>query len=181
MLTQDYLKECLDYNEETGEFKWKARPESHFKTKKSSKTWNTRYAYTRAGTNFRNKYVMINFSGGMYLAHRLAWMYAHGHMPPDQIDHINGNGKDNRISNIRSVTAPENSKNLARAKNNTTGVTGVSKNPKRYGKPWRARIKVNKVERTLGYFDSFEEAVKVRKQAEADLGFHPNHGRAGNG
>jgi hypothetical protein len=43
---------------------------------------------------------------------------------------------------------------------------------------WQARIRVNNRHIYLGVFDSMEEAVRVRKIAEREYGFHPNHGRA---
>ena len=80
------------------------------------------------------------------------------------IDHINGNPLDNRRCNLRICANSENSKNCGISKNNTSGVTGVQK-IKKTGK-YRARITVNRREIRLGHYDSFDEAVKARKQAE---------------
>lgn len=46
--------------------------------------------------------------------HRAVWIGAHGGVIPDpllQIDHINGDKQDNRIQNLRLVTAKENANN----------------------------------------------------------------------
>lgn len=79
------------------------------------------------------------------------------------VDHINGNRLDNRLQNLRICSAKENSRNSGLAKNNRTGVTGVSLNPK--GK-YRARIMVDRKEIALGVFDSLDEAKKARSEAE---------------
>lgn len=79
------------------------------------------------------------------------------------VDHINHNPKDNRIENLRICTQVENMRNARRYKSNTSGRTGVYK----CGKKWKAIITVNKIGEHLGVFDTFDEAVKARENAEA--------------
>lgn len=43
------------------------------------------------------------------------------------IDHLDGNKMNNHISNLRLTTYALNNRNLLKAKNNTSGMTGVSK------------------------------------------------------
>lgn len=93
-----------------------------------------------------------------------------------QIDHVNGDGLDNRRSNIRAVCATQNQRNKRLGKNNTSGVQGVCY-ARRDGL-WMAYIKVSGKGIVLGHFKTFEAAVAARKQAERELGFHENHGRA---
>jgi hypothetical protein len=80
------------------------------------------------------------------------------------IDHINHIKNDNRKSNLRIVTRCQNNMNMRKRSDNTSGVTGViwykTKNK------WRAEIIVNKKHISLGYYKNFEDAVKVRKEAE---------------
>lgn len=79
------------------------------------------------------------------------------------VDHINGNRLDNRKDNLRIASPKNNSRNLGIAKNNNTGVTGVSSTPN--GK-YRARIMVNRKEIRLGTFDTLEEAAQARRKGE---------------
>ena len=96
-------------------------------------------------------------------AHRLAWFFVYGEWPQKQIDHINGNKSDNRISNLRLATASQNLSNKGITKSNTSGYKGVSFN--RTKKKWMASIKVNKKSINLGYFLTPEEASEAYKAA----------------
>ena len=97
MLTQSQLKDELDYDHETGIFKYKV-------TRRKS------IAGKIAGS-YSNKYIQISTTKGTFFAHRLAWLYVYGEWPKYQIDHINGICDDNRICNLRDVTASINQKN----------------------------------------------------------------------
>ena len=123
-----------------------------------------------AGTFCEDGYRYIRVDRKKYLAHRIAWKLLYGE-DPEEIDHINGNRSDNRITNLRSVSRLENMRNRKRASHNTSGVTGVCWYKNR--SKWRAYIS----EELLGDFDKFEDAVAARKQAEKEYGYHPNHGR----
>lgn len=79
------------------------------------------------------------------------------------VDHINGSTSDNRRSNLRITTQINNARNNRISKNNSSGYHGVDKRPS--GK-YRARITVNRKEILLGTFTTYEEAVRVRKEAE---------------
>ena len=100
-LTQQYLREALDYDPETGLFTWREdRPWFHFKNIGAWRTWTARYAGKAAGMTDYHGYIVIKTSGKGNKAHRIAWLYVHGQMP-NQIDHINGIKHDNRIENQR--------------------------------------------------------------------------------
>jgi hypothetical protein len=76
---------------------------------------------------------------------------------------------------LRDVSNQENQRNKSRQSRNTSGVTGVHWHKR--DKKWIARIKVDKKDLYIGMFDTFEEAVAARKEAEIKYGFHENHGR----
>ena len=121
-------------------------------------------------------YYRAQISGYQCFVHRLVWLYHHGDWPNNQIDHINGDRRDNRIENLRDVTHNDNHRNMCRRRNSKSKHAGVLWRAR--DKRWQASIGENGRHRYLGYFKTEEEAIAARKAAEARLGFHPNHGRA---
>jgi len=109
-------------------------------------------------------YVHIFLNGESYRLHRLIWILENDENPLQDIDHIDRNKTNNRISNLRLATRSQNMINTGRYKNNTSGVKGVGFE-KRSGK-WRAYICVNHKRISLGYGVNFDDAVRIRKEAE---------------
>lgn len=107
-------------------------------------------------TNIRNN----DGSRKSLLLHQLILETDDNHIP----DHINGNGLDNRKSNLRIATMSQNAMNKKLAYNNTSNVTGVDY-VKRFNK-WRARIRIDGVVHYLGYYVNKKDAIKARKEAE---------------
>lgn len=86
----------------------------------------------------------------------------------ERTDHRNGNGLDNRRSNLRESTAGQNSQNRRQRRDNTSGFKGVSwyKRASR----WHAHIAVNGGnQQTLGYFATAEEAARAYDEAAREL------------
>jgi hypothetical protein len=81
---------------------------------------------------------------------------------------------NNKWDNLRDVTPSENSKNLRKQNRNTSGHTGVSWDT--YSNKWKVEIQVNGARRNLGRYASKDDAIRVRKEAEVEHGYHPNHG-----
>lgn len=174
-LSQSDVTRILDYDPESGVLLWKTRPLSSFPSEKDGHTWNSRYAGKQAGHIGSNGYRIIGIGPQKWLAHRLAWLIIHGVLP-NEIDHIDGNRDNNRITNFRDTTRAQNLKNQKRKINNKSGVTGVCWNKTR--KRWTAQIRVDYIFKALGAFDTIEAAITARHAAEKLYGFHPNHGRA---
>ncbi len=78
-------------------------------------------------------------------------------------DHKNGNGHDNSYDNLRPCTRSQNMANSGKRVNNTSGFKGVSWHPQ--AKKWRAYIKVNGRQISLGLFDLKEDAAKAYDKA----------------
>jgi len=180
MLTQEILKELIHYSPDTGVFTWKFRDRKWFKSDAAFNMWNTRWTGKIAGSDFISEncgkpYRQIKLLSKMHLIHRLAFLYMEGSFPSDDVDHINGNGTDNRWINLRSVTRVENARNVKLLSSNTSGHAGVGWDVHR--NKWRARITVNNKTKHLGRFDRIQEAVDARKHAEIEYDFHPNHGQ----
>ena len=167
------LREIFAYDPETGVLTHRRRSPGWFSNSRAMNAWNARFAGEVAGSVGGKGYLQVTARGRVMQGHRVAWVIATGE-EPDQIDHINGDKTDNRLANLRSVTHQENSRNLKRSSNNSSGVTGVSWNSRL--KKWQARIKNAGRSKSLGYFHNLADAAAARKVAEAAYGFHENHG-----
>ena len=170
-LSHEYIVSRLSYSEETGLFHWKAKTGDT----PLIRAWNSDFAGRVAGTLRPDLYVKIGIGYYQIQAQRLAWFYVHKHWP-NCVDHINGNTMDNRIANLRNVDNKENQRNAKIAVNNKSGVRGVCW--KTRDRRWVASISDGKTKIELGSYLDFDEAVAVRKRAEAEYGYHPNHGRS---
>lgn len=171
---QDVLLELLQYLPETGDMFWRERPSKYFKNAASVAPWNAKNAGKLALSADFNGYRGGSLLGRAHLSHRVIWKYMTGENP-GTIDHIDGNRKNNKWSNLRSVTMLENNRNSQTYRNNTSGHVGVV-----YVKPtnrWRAQAKQDGKYRYFGTYDTLEEAVRARKAGAKKIGFHPNHGR----
>lgn len=126
------------------------------------------------GVDARNGYRRIRIGKRLVLAHRIAVAMSTGQWP-DEVDHINGDRDDNRLCNLRKVTRAENMGNKSRYRNNKSGCAGVYWHAQ-HGK-WCAAIQRNGKRRTVGLYLDLNEAIRARRLAEKELGFHENHGR----
>lgn len=163
-----YLHQRLDYDRGTGVFVWHARPSWHFPNEALRGTWNTRYAGKIAGHTSKCGYRMICVDDMSFLAHRLAWLLTYGDHPvPQEIDHIDGDRTNNRISNLRIATRAENLANAGLSRRNKSGLRGVWFDAKR-GK-FQVSIKHLNKQYHLGRFDTIEQAAAARREAATRL------------
>lgn len=162
-LTFERAHELLSYDSESGEFRWRVARRG-VKLNKAAGCFDKKFGYIR-----------IRIDSRLYMIHRIAWLLSHKKFPENEIDHINGDRKDNRICNLRDVTSSENNKNMGLRKDNTSGTFGVSWYKSR--SKWHVRIRTNNVVIHGGYFASIEDAIKQRNLMETTHGFSDNHGR----
>lgn len=149
------LSELLGYVPDTGDLVW---------LKKISR----KVVVGRvAGTPNANGYLQVKIQGVQYKVHRVAWALHHGAWPERQIDHINGNRADNRITNLRLADQAQNLQNSARRSDNRSGHPGVSWYKKT--RSWRADITVNGVTTYLGSFHDKREAITAYLEAKSRL------------
>lgn len=96
-LTQEKLKELLDYDHETGVFTWKKR-------NNGNNSWNAQNAGRVAGTvRGSGGAIAILLFGHPYKAHILAWIYHYGIYPEKGILHLNMIKTDNRVLNLEQA------------------------------------------------------------------------------
>lgn len=158
-LSYEYVSQILRYDSSTGKLFWRGKPrvEAGSHNKSGTKT----YKHIRIGRK-------------RYYAHRLAWLLHTGEWPKKHIDHIDGNGLNNSINNLRDVSASDNHKNKRMGSRNKSGVVGVHFDKGR--KKWRAQIRSCGKLIDLGLAENIFEAACMRKSAEVKHSFHKNHG-----
>lgn len=157
MLTQKRLKELLSYDPATGLFTRLV-------------TVGQRGLAGAVIAGYGTKYLSIGIDGKLYRAHRLAWLYMKGTFPPEDIDHKDGNGKNNKFANLRAATTAENMQNQRKIRSNSlSGIMGV--NFKKRRGCWVARITINGKRRELGNFFTAAEAHAAYLAAKVE--HHP--------
>jgi hypothetical protein len=149
----DFINKSLSYDSESGVLTWRVGSR----------------AGKEAGCLRSNggKYRVVRVANVLLYAHRLAWLLHYGAQPRQVIDHINGDGSDNRIANLRDVSPVVNSQNQRKAKSNNkkSGLLGVQRNHK----GWQAVISIKGERKCLGTFKTpelaYERYIEMKRQA----------------
>lgn len=165
MVTLERLRELLDYDEGTGVFEWKV---SQGRSRRGSVA-GTVWVDKKSGLQYRR--IMID--GRIYSAHRLAWLYVFGSWPTFQVDHRDGDGLNNRRSNLREATGSQNMQNRGAYSNNTSGFKGVCWDKE--SRKWKAQIGSQGRLKSLGRFDDPSDAHAAYCDAAEKL--HGDFGR----
>jgi len=148
------IREAFSYDAETGILRWAER--RNHRTRRGA----------AVGSRTPKGHLRVVIDGQPILVHRVIWAHVYGTWPENQIDHINGNPSDNRLSNLRPATNRQNQCNAKTRVDNTTGRVGVYW-AANVGK-WRPMIRLNGKNVCLGLYETFPEAVAVREQAERE-------------
>jgi hypothetical protein len=150
-LTAERLRELLSYDPETGIF--------------TRLTSGSSFSAGDVAGGCRGGYIQIRVDGVKYSAHRLAWLYVFGEHPTNEIDHIDGDGINNKITNLRGATHSENQQNKTAFENSSSGLVGVSWHKR--SKKWYASIGYNGSRKFLGSYKERERAYAAYLEAKA--------------
>lgn len=150
-LTQEQLKKALSYNPESGEFIW---------------IINTRNNYIgdKAGHLSKQGYIYIGINGKRYNASRLAWLYIYGKFPNNEIDHVNRDKSDNKITNLRDVKGIENCLNRKSGKTTNTGIPNINKRSSGKYRAYLTRYKTVIMNKTFNTIEEAEYALEEAKR-----------------
>lgn len=150
MLTQELLRQLLDYCPDTGVFVWKV--DKGYKIKAGKK----------AGYHTSSGYCSIQIDGQAYQSHRLAFLYMTSIMPSnkEEVDHIDGNRLNNKWCNLRLGSKRQNQQNRDVHRAGHLVGTCWHKDIRR----WIASITINRKNKHLGCFDTQEQAHEAYKQ-----------------
>lgn len=149
-ISQQLLKDLFEYQQE-GTFIRKVSTSNRVKVG-DKVGWKT----------VNKKYVGVCVNGTKQLMHRMIFLYHHGYLP-ENIDHIDGNGTNNRIENLRPASFSENMLNRKGSKCSRSGIKGVywSKSSNK----WAVHCSVNKKIKYFGVYDDIELAELVAIEA----------------
>jgi hypothetical protein len=161
----DLLRKLLRYEPDTGKLFWRERtpdmfPQSPRSAEHNCAVWNGRYAETEAFTAVKSRgYLHGNVLRKTCLAHRVAWAIHNGEWPKLHIDHIDGNQRNNRASNLRQATSSENGRNSRSAKGSVSKFLGVGF--KKANGKWTAQVQVGGRRVHVGYFATEDDAARA--------------------
>lgn len=133
----------------------------------SSMKWHAQRNYrTWYAVRHVSKKYSANNKRSLVQLHQFIWYLLHNRpvCAGMELDHINGNGLDNRLCNLREITHSQNSMNRRMHANNTSGIPGIRWCER--DKEWQAHICVNGKQFNLGYFKYKPDAIAARRNAE---------------
>jgi len=146
-LTQELVRGLFDYRD--GDLVWR----------------NNRQGHTKAGDVVGTvavcsgiKYRQTKINGKQIKVHRLVFLWHHGFLPV-HVDHIDGNGLNNRIENLRAASVSQNRANSKARRDNTSGAKNVYWNKQR-GK-WMVQSIIQGKQKFFGLFEDLELAELV--------------------
>lgn len=164
------LEQLFDYDAASGVLFWRERPRDMFGSNMQFHRWNGAYAGKPAGRVTASGYRSVKVQGEAFQAHRIIWKLATG-QEPGEIDHINRDKLDNRLSNLREASRSVNMKNKGRHPKNTSGHKHIVWFPRL--KKWMVQLSVpGKGQRQLAYCDTIEEALMERERLYSEMAYY---------
>lgn len=166
-LSAERLRLILTYQPESGCFLWNVESRSGFK-----QSVVNHLPGDEAGTPRKSDgRIVIRIDGRTYLRYRLAWLWMTGQWPIREIDHVDGDPANDRISNLREASRGLNQQNIRRPikTKKSSKYLGVFANKKGRAAPWRAAIGDRGRQIHLGAFMTEEEAHEAYLSAKRRL------------
>jgi hypothetical protein len=154
-LSYERARELFDYDPETGDLTWRV-----------STNWSIKVG-SRAGGKDAEGYMSVGVDRISYKVHRIIWLWVHGYIPENEIDHINRVRDDNRLCNLREASRSCNMRNFPVREDNTSGVPGVCWDKSRDN--WIASVFTEGKCHYIKASKDFTEAVAHRLAAEQCL------------
>lgn len=172
-LNKDYLNHIFIYEE--GNLIYAARSVSEFKTKSAFDRWNKLFLGKMTGSHIRKDgYLGTSIKRSHFLTHRVIFTMKNGEIPYGfEIDHIDGNRKNNKIENLRLAERSQNQMNRKINKNNKSGVKGVFFRPET--NKWRAVIRANNKFYRMQFLNLYDAEVWIsgmRNKLHAEFANH---------
>jgi hypothetical protein len=176
----ELLRRLLSYEPETGKLTWIARTVDMFEEGKHTAAhtcakWNSKNAGNMAFTTESNGRLEGRIFGRAYRAHRVAFAISYGWWP-EEVDHRNRCGTDNRLTNLRECSHHQNMMNQSSTKGSSSKFIGVSWSNDR--EKWCAMISPKGRAIPLGRYNSeiaaanaYDTAAKEYFGAFAHLNF----------
>ncbi len=162
----EVILEKLSYDKSSGMLSWKGKSRNSGKPAGYYRINDSGITYLIVGIGYKGKVYKI-------FGHRLAWLIVTG-VWPDEIDHVNGDGQDNKWDNLSNGNRTDNNKNHKRQINNSSGLPGVSFVTST-GK-WRVFGNKEGKQVHLKSTGDFFEACCTRKSWEVYNGYSVRHG-----
>lgn len=148
---QEYIKQ--NYEDHDGRL---------FNKKRQAYTGNIKHI-NEQGIEYRR----VKICKRKFPVHRIIWFLHYGSFPKDMIDHIDRDGSNNKISNLREATNAQNQWNTTKNRKNSTGYKDVFWNKK--DSLYYVMIHDGISQKYFGCFKKLEDAVQRAEQKRKEL------------
>lgn len=154
MFSIERCHQLFELDRESGVLRWRAP------------TSNRVRVGDAAGHRRADGYLEVRIDGHTHRVHRVIFAMVHGFVP-DEVDHRDGDPRNNRPANLRAANRSQNRQNSGLPRNNTSGTKGVSWSAR--AAKWQAQCMANGRRHSLGYYPTIQEASAAVRAARERL------------